>query len=86
MINRLALIIQRGLMLISCIGCLICIFTLPANSPWRIGFMVSLILASVWHIYLSKCPHCGRFGGIKAKPFAKDAGKCIHCNELVEYQ
>lgn len=86
MISKLSVMIQKGCMLISCIGCVISILLCDASSPWRIGFMVALVASSVWHIINTKCPHCGRFGGLKPKPFAQDAGKCIHCGEAVEYR
>lgn len=86
MISRKANIIQKSLLLLSCIGYLICILATEAGSVPRIIFCIALAVTTVWHITLSRCPHCGRFGGIKPKPFAPDAGKCIHCGELVEYQ
>ena len=86
MISKLSVIIQKICILVSGIGCLVCIFALPAKDPWRIGFLVALILSSVWHVANTKCPHCGRFGGLKPKPFEPDAGNCIHCGETVEYR
>jgi hypothetical protein len=86
MISKLSVIIQKICILVSGIGCLVCIFALPANDPWRIGFLVALILSSVWHVANTKCPHCGRFGGLKPKPFDQDAGVCIHCHEPVKYK
>lgn len=86
MISKLSVIIQKGCILVSGIGCLICIALLPATSPWRIGFLIALVLSSIWHINNTKCPHCGRFGGLRPKPFAQDAGKCIHCGKIVEYR
>lgn len=86
MISKISVIMQKICMIISGIGCLVCITLLPANSLWRIGFLIALVLSSIWHIINTKCPHCGRFGGLKPKPLAQDAGKCIHCGETVEYR
>ena len=54
MISKLSVIIQKICILVSGIGCLVCIFALPANDPWRIGFLVALILYSVWHVANTK--------------------------------
>jgi hypothetical protein len=86
MISKISVIIQKLCIIVSGIGCLVSIALLPASSPWRIGFLIALVLSSIWHILNTKCPHCGRFGGLKPKPFAQDAGKCIHCGEQVEYR
>ena len=86
MISRISVIIQKICIISSGIGCLICIVLLPATSPWRIGFLITLIASSIWHVVNTKCPHCGRFGGLKPKPSAPDAGNCIHCGKTVEYR
>lgn len=86
MISKISVLIQKICILVSGIGCLICIILLPAGSPWRIGFLIALIGSSVWHVANTKCPHCGRFGGLKPNPFAADAGKCIHCGVVTEYR
>lgn len=86
MISKISVILQKVCILISGIGCLICIAFLPSASSWRIGFLIALVVSSVWHVINTKCPHCGRFGGIKPKPFEQDAGVCIHCHEPVQYK
>ena len=86
MISKVSVLIQKICILVSGIGCLICIVLLPAGSPWRIGFLIALVVSSIWHVHNTKCPHCGRHGGLKPKPLDPDAGVCIHCHERVSYK
>ena len=86
MISRTANIIQKSLMLVCCIGSIFCLISKSVSFPVQTLLFVVLILTCIWHIFMTRCPHCKRFGGIKPKPFAKDAGRCIHCGELVEYK
>ena len=86
MMERATVIMQQILMLCSSVGYLICIFVTDGSSWWRTGFCMALIVTTVWHIALTRCPHCGRFGGLKHKIPPKDAVRCIHCGETTEYQ
>ena len=84
--SKLSVILQKASVLLSAIGYLISVVALPSNSVLRIGLLILLSVSCGWHVINTKCPHCGRVGGLKPKPFTKDAGKCIHCGELVEYK
>ena len=86
MISRIANIIQKCLMLLCCVACVACLITKSVSFPLQTVLIAVLMITCVWQVFLTRCPHCGRFGGIKPKPFAKDAGKCIHCRETVEYR
>lgn len=86
MISKISVIMQKICIFLSGIGGFVSITLLPAGSVWRIVFLIALVASSIWHVKNTKCPHCGRYGGLKPKPFAHDAGKCIHCSEQVSYQ
>ena len=86
MISKISVILQKICIFLSGIVCLVCIALFPASSPWRIGSLIALVVSSIWHVHNTKCPHCGRYGGLKPKPFDQDAGVCIHCHEPVQYK
>ena len=87
MINRTALRIQQILLIGSCVGYLIGIFTnKPILSGWRVVCILTLFASSIWHSFLTKCPHCGRLGGLKHKLSKSDSITCIHCGGKVTYQ
>lgn len=86
MISRVHHMIQKSFMLLSVVCYALAILTTQAGSVWRMIFCIALIITSIWHICLSKCPHCGRTGGVRSKPFSKTPVKCVHCGETVGYR
>ena len=86
MVKRTIVIIQQALLILSCIGYLVVLFALPSNSPWRFVLLGSVIICTVWHIVNTRCPHCGRFGGLKHKLLPKECVTCIHCKETADYE
>lgn len=86
MISKISVILEKICIFLSGIVCFVCIALLPASSLWRIGSLIALIASSIWHVHNTKCPHCGRHGGLKPNPFEQNAGVCIHCGKTVEYR
>ena len=84
--KRATVIMQQILLFCSSVGYLICIFLADGRPQLRTGFCIALIVATLWHIALTRCPHCGRFSGLRHKTPPKDAVRCIHCGETTEYQ
>jgi hypothetical protein len=84
--SKILIFSQLLMMVVSSVGCLISILFLPGQSTVRLLSVLGLGIATLLHILSTRCPHCGRFGAIKPNLWAKDAGVCVHCHELVEYK
>ena len=86
MISKLSVILQKISMLISVVGYMACVLPQEDLKIWSSVFLIIFVGSCIWHVVNTICPHCKRVSGIKPKPFAKDAGKCIHCGETVKYR
>lgn len=86
MISKASVMMQKICLFVSGAGCLVSFHLSSSHSTWRICFIIAMVVSCVWHVNNTKCPHCGMVGSLKPKPFAKDAGRCIHCEKTVEYR
>ena len=84
--SRIAVVLQKACLLVSATGCVVSIVALPDNSIWRKIFLVVLAGSCGWHVFNTACPHCGRVGGVKPKPFGPNAGKCIYCGKHIDFK
>lgn len=84
--SKLSVMLQKASMLISVVGYMLCVLVLSDVSAWRIVFLVLFVGSCMWHVINTICPHCKLVNGIKPKPFAKNAGICIHCHKQVDYK
>lgn len=54
------------------------------DNVYRIVAGSIILLGLLLNLKISRCPYCKKFG-LKLHPFAKDAGYCKYCGELVEF-
>lgn len=83
--SKLSVILQKVSMAISVVGYLACVLPQEDIKIWPSVFLVLFIGSCIWHVVNTICPHCGRVG-LKPKPFAPNAGTCLHCNQQVDYK
>ena len=84
--SKLSVILQKLSMLISVVGYMACILPQKDLVILSYVFLVIFVGSCIWHVINTICPHCHRVSGLKPKPFAHNAGKCIHCGEKVVYK
>ena len=86
MISKRSVILQKLSMVIAVGGYMFCILILPDPLLGRSVFLAMFVGSCIWHVLNTICPHCKRVNGLKPKPFAQNAGICIHCHKQVDYK
>lgn len=84
--SKLSVILQKTSMVVAVSGYMFCILILPDPLLWRSAFLVMFVGSCIWHVINTICPHCRCVNGLKPKPFAPNAGTCIHCQQQVDYK
>lgn len=82
--NRIFVILSIILRNTGLLGIILNIFVDYPTILWRI-FHICLLIGIFFDLFCLFCPFC-RKAGVRPNPFAKNAGRCKHCGNLIEYK